>query len=120
VASRNQKLIVAAVVTVFLCGAAFALYLGYQTFSHMGEDAVAQMSGGEREWLARVGKLHRGMSAAEVERLLGEPSVDMVLAAKWDGFAGSRLSQLRIYYHDGQPRRLRWMKIGYFVYEKDL
>lgn len=119
-AARKQKLIAAAVIVAFFCGAAFFGYHGLQTFSHTGEDALTQMTPQERDWLARIGRLHKGMGAAEVHELLGEPSSDVLVAAKWDGFAGSRLSQLRVYFQDGHPRRVRWMKLGYFIYEKDL
>jgi hypothetical protein len=119
-AARKQKLIVTAVIVAFVCGAAFFGYRGLQTFSHTGEEAVTQMTPEERDWLARIGRLHKGMRVPEVHELLGEPSSDVLVAAKWDGFAGSQLSQLRVYFHDGHPRRLRWMKLGHFIYEKDL
>jgi hypothetical protein len=119
-AARKQKLIAAAVIVAFAGAAAFFGYHGLQTFSHTGEDAATQMTPGERDWLARIGRLHKGMSVADVQKLLGEPSSDVLVAAKWDGFAGSRLSQLRVYFHEGQPRRVRWIKLGYFLYEKDL
>lgn len=119
-ASRKQNLLIAALIALAVCAAAFFAYMGVQTFTHRGDEALTQMSAQEREWLARIGRLHKGMTVAEVYQLLGEPSSDVVLAAKWDGFAGSRLSQLRVYFSEGHPYRLRWMKLGGFIYEKDL
>src|SRR5688500_4674673 len=106
-ATKSQKLLIALLVTMAVGGAVFAAYMGVRTFSHVGEDAVTQMSAVEREWLARLDRLHRGMPAEEVYRLLGEPSTDVLVAAQWNGFGGSRLSRLRIYFANGRPHRLR-------------
>ncbi|MGH8709089.1 MAG: hypothetical protein ACREVD_13645, partial [Burkholderiales bacterium] len=64
--AKSQKLLIAFLVTMAVCGAVFAAYMGVRTFSHVGDDAVTQMSAAEREWLARLGRLHRGMPAEEV------------------------------------------------------
>ena len=71
-------------------------------------------------WLERVASIHKGMAAPQVYAVLGEPTSDLYLVAKWDGFGGSRLSQLRVYFYDGHPQKIRWMKLGYFVYERHL
>ena len=116
----RQALVVAGVVAAVVCGAAGFGYVMLNTFSHMGEQAVAEMNAEEREALQRLGRLHKAMSAAEVYAALGEPTSELFIVAKWNGFGGSRLSQLRVEFYDGHPRRIRWLKLGSFVYEKEL
>jgi hypothetical protein len=60
------------------------------------------------------------MDADAVNEILGEPTSTFITLAKWDGFAGSMRNQLRVYYADGHPVRITWMKVGYFVFERDL
>jgi len=116
----KQALIVALSVVMVVCGATAFGYLTWNTLRHAGDQAVAQMSSQEREWLKRITLIGPAMNAVQVYEVLGEPTSDIFLLAKWDGFGGSQLSQLRIYFSDGHPRRVRWLKLGYFVYEKDL
>jgi hypothetical protein len=116
----RDKLIVTAAVVVLVGIVGTFGYLTVSMLDHAGDDAVAQMNTEERESLRRVEQLSRSMKPAEVCAILGEPTSGVLGLAKWDGFGGSSLSQLRIYFFDGQPRKLRWMKLGYFVYEKNL
>jgi hypothetical protein len=101
-------------------GAGVFGYLVVNTFSYTGADAVTQMNDEERQLLERIGRIERTMNAAAVYAALGEPTSEILGLAKWDGVAGSRLSQLRIYFLDGQPRRIRWIKLGAFMFERDL
>ena len=78
------------------------------------------MSAEEKALLPRLGSIHAAMTAAEVYKVLGEPTSDLLVVAQWDDFGGSQLSQLRIAFIDGRPRKLRWLKLGYFMYEKNL
>lgn len=116
----KQARILAAVLLVVACGVATLGYLVWSTFSHTDDQAIAQMNAEERELLARIERVHSRMNAEQVYEILGEPTTDLFLVAKWEGAGGSRFSELRMYYFDGRPRRIRWLKLGYFMYEKDL
>ena len=116
----KQAIVIALVVVLIVCGGTAFGCLTWNTIRHAGDQAVAQMNSDEREWLKRVTLIHPAMNAEQVYKVLGEPTSDILLLAKWDGFGGSQLSQLRIYFFDGHPRRIRWLKLGYFMYEKDL
>jgi hypothetical protein len=117
---KKQTIAIALAVLAAVCGAGFAGAMAVKTFSHTGDEAASQMTKEEQEWLGRIGRLHKAMPVAKVYELLGEPTSEVLSLAKWDGFAGSKLGQLRVYFTDGHPRRVRWLKLGYFVYEKDL
>lgn len=60
------------------------------------------------------------MNSEQVYEILGQPTDDLYLVAKWNGFGGSSLSQVRMYFADGHPRKVRWIKIGFFAYEKNI
>lgn len=116
----TQRLLVGLVIVAVVCGAAAFGYLGFETVNYTGERAIAQMNSEELAALKRVALIHAAMDAAQVYAVLGDPTADVLLVAKWENFGGSRLSQLRIYFYDGHPRKVRWFKLGYFVYEKEL
>jgi hypothetical protein len=118
--NSRQKIVVALVVSVLVCGASVAGYLIVNSLNHSGEQAVALMNAEERQWLERIGQIRQEMDTAEVHAVFGEPTSDIILLAKWDGFAGSKLSQLRIYFSDGHPTRILWFKLGSFMYERDI
>lgn len=117
---RRTVLLIAIVVLVFAAGLGAAGYFVYRTVSITGEQAVAAMNGEERAALARLSSIDRNMSADQVYETLGPPTEDLYLQARWNGFGGSPLSQARVYFIDGHPRKIRWIKLGYFVYEKNL
>lgn len=116
----KQALVAGAAVVVIACGAAGFGYVVWNTQSNTGERAIARMNSEEREALKRIALVRSTMTAERVVQALGEPTSDIVMLAKWDGFGGSQLSQLRVYFSDGHPRKIRWLKLGYFLYEKDL
>ena len=117
---RRTVLLVAGCVLVFIAGSSVTVYLGHRTFTTTGERAVAVMDAEERVALGRLSLINRTMSVEEVHRALGPPTQDVFVLAKWNGFGGSPLSQARVYFVDGHPTKIRWMKLGYFVYEKNL
>jgi hypothetical protein len=117
---KTQALIIALAVVALIGGAGIFGYLVLNTFSYTGDAAVTQMNDEERQLLERIGRIHKTMNVAAVYAVLGEPTSEIFGLAKWDAFAGSRLSQLRIYFFDGQPRKIRWIKLGSFMYERDL
>jgi hypothetical protein len=118
---KRGTLVFLLVAVPVLAGASAAgVYYIDRTVSTTGERAVQAMNAEERAALRGVLALHRGMTAEEVFRMLGPPSDDLGLVAKWNGFGGSGLSQARVYFLDGRPVKVRWMKLGSFVYERNL
>ena len=111
-----------ALMVAVVAGSAAAIgYVAYQTTQNTGELAIAQMNGDERDKLEVLERLHFQTRATELHAMLGKPSSESQLLAKWDGFAGSKLSHLQIYLAErGQAREIRWMKLGYFTWAKDL
>ncbi len=118
----KTRIALAVAVGVLVLGSAAAVagFYGYRTVATSGEAAVQAMDANERTALQTLSKLDRTMSAEQVQALLGEPSEDRYVLATWNGFGGSALSQARVYYVERHPRKIRWMKLGYFIYEKDL
>jgi hypothetical protein len=117
---RNRRhLAIALALVVLLAGGAAAVF--YRTLSTQGEAAIAAMTDADRHWLAKVEALRAGMSRAEVEALLGEPDRDDLTGARptW-AVDGSPLNQIAVYFREGRAAKVRWMKAGYFVYEKAL
>lgn len=117
---RRTVLLVAVLVLVFIGGSSVTLYLGHRMFTTTGARAVAAMDVEERAALARLMSINKRMSIEDVHQTLGSPTEDVFVLAKWNGFGGSPLSQVRVYFVGGHPAKLRWMKLGYFVYEKNL
>jgi len=97
-----------------------AVFYADRMFSTTDQQAVAAMNAEELAALKRLSSIDGGMSSEQVFRTLGSPSEDLFFIAKWNGFGGSILSQARIYFVDGRPAKIRWMKLGFFVYERNL
>jgi hypothetical protein len=117
---RRAVLLIAIVVLVFAAGVGAAGYYVYRTVSNTGQQAVEMMNGEERAALKLLSSIDRNMTAEQVYEKLGPPTEDFYLQARWNGFGGSPLSQARVYFIDGHPRKIRWIKLGYFVYERNL
>jgi hypothetical protein len=117
---RNRRHLAIALALVVALGAAAALVF-YRTFSTQGEAAIAAMTDADRRWLAKVETLHGRMGYAEVATLLGEPDREDIagLRPTWE-VDGSPLNQIAVYFWDGRAVKVRWIKVGYFVYEKVL
>lgn len=116
---RTAPAIAGAVLVLAGAGGVASFYV-YRTVTTTGEAALEVMDQEERTALLALSKLDRRMSAEQVQALLGEPTEDRYVLATWNGFGGSTLSQARVYYVAGHPRKVRWIKLGFFVYEKDL
>lgn len=116
---RNVALIGLGVV-IFIVASGIAVFFAHRTFSTTGQQAVAAMNHEERTALQRISSIHRMMSARQVYATLGPPSDDLYFLAKWNGFGGSPLSQVRVYFVDQHPRKIRWIKLGFFLYERKL
>lgn len=117
---RNRRhLAIALALVVVLAGAAATVV--YQTVSTQGEAAIAAMTDADRRWLAKLETLRAGMDRAEVEALLGEPDREDVAGVRptW-AVDGSSLNQIAVYFWDGRAVKVRWIKIGHFVYEQVL
>jgi len=115
----KRALLISAIVAAVVSAAAISGVLAWRTISHTGADAVGRMNSEEREWLNRIVHIRSSMGAEQVYEILGTPTTDMFGFAKWNGFGGSQLSQLRVYFSDGHPTRIRWIKLGYFIFESD-
>jgi hypothetical protein len=117
---RNRRhLAIALALLVVLAGAAATVV--YWTVSTRGEAAIAAMSEADRRWFAKVEKLRGGMSHAEVAALLGEPDREDLAGVRptWE-VDGSALNQIAVYFWDGRAAKVRWLKVGRFIYEKPL
>lgn len=117
---RRTGLLVALGVLVFISATGVTVYFADRMFSNMGEYAVTAMNAEELAALDRLSSIHRNMSMEQVHRMLGPPSEDLYFMAQWNGFGGSVLSQARVYFLNERPTKIRWMKVGFFVYEKKL
>lgn len=117
---RNRRHLAIALALVVALGAAAALVF-YRTFSTQGEAAIAAMTDADRRWLAKVETLRAGMSHEDVETLLGEPDREDIagLRPTW-AVDGSPLNQIAVYFWEGRTVKVRWIKVGHFVYEKAL
>ncbi len=116
----KQALVAGAAAIVIAGGAAGFGYLVWNTQSNTGGRAIARMNPEERKALKRIELVRPTMTAERVYEVLGEPTSEILAVAKWDGFGDSQLSQLRVYFSEGHPRKVRWLKLGYFLYEKNL
>ena len=96
------------------------MYFMHRSVTTSGEQAVAMMSAEELKSMELLSSINRGMNREHVYRTLGPPSEDLHVLGKWNGFGGSDLSQTRVYFVDEIPLRIRWIKLGYFMYEKNL
>jgi len=105
---------------VFIPATGATVYLFDRMLSNTGEHAVTAMNAEELAALRLLSSVNRNMSADQVFRVLGPPSEDLYFLAKWNGFGGSPLSQARIYFINDRPTKIRWMKVGFFVYDKNL
>jgi hypothetical protein len=113
-------LLIAVGVLLFVSASSITVFFAYRTFSTTGQRAVARMNTEELTALKLLSSINRGMSTDQVYRTLGPPSADFYLLAKWNGFGGSALSQARVYFVDEHPIKIRWIKLGFFVYETRL
>jgi hypothetical protein len=116
--SRRHLLIAAALLVALAAGGATVLYW---TVSTQGEAAIAAMTAADRRWLAKVEAIRPGMTYAEVEALLGEPDREDIagLRPTWE-VDGSALNQIAVYFWEDRVVKVRWIKVGRFVYEKGL
>lgn len=92
----------------------------YRTFTTTGQQAIEAMNSEELAALAQLSTVTRDMNADQVYETLGPPDEDYFLLAKWNAFGGSVLSQTRVVFVNGHPSRIRWMKLGFFMYETSL
>lgn len=89
-----------------------------RTFVNSGNKAISVMNSEEKALIEKVkSQIDNNSTREEVFDILGEPTEDVVLVAKWNGLGGSFLNQGRVYFIDGKAGKFRLMKIGYFFYE---
>ncbi len=98
----------------------FGGYVMVETFSYMGEKALSRMNPDETAFLSQFEKVNAQMTYEQVVEILGPPDRSGAgMRPTWK-FQGNPLSQVALYFHGGHPKKLRWLKLGGFVYEKDL
>jgi len=117
---RRNVVLVALAVLMFISASGVMVYFAHRTFTTTGQRAVAMMNTEELAVLGKLSSIRRAMSTDQVYQALGPPSEDLFLLAKWNGFGGSPLSQVRVYFVDKHPIKFRWIKLGFFVYERNL
>lgn len=117
---RRNVLLIALGALVFVAASSVTVFFAYRTFSTTGQRAVAAMNHEERAAFGLLSSIDRRMSTEQVYARLGPPSEDLYFLAKWNGFGGSPLSQARVYFVGKHPRKIRWIKLGFFVYERNL
>src|SRR5438477_3917587 len=111
---RNRNAVLIALVVISL-GAFFLA----RTFVNSGHAAVAQMDPSELALLARIEKLQRGMSRAEVEAVFGEPDEDKFLRMIW--FVNKNpFNGIAVDFRLDGARRVMWISLGRFFYERQL
>ncbi len=116
--SFKKNLTIAIVILFLIPATGFFGFYSYRTFATTGEKAIAVMTPEELTVLEKVSQIDKNMNAEEVFRILGEPTEDLLVIAKWNGMGGSSLSQGRVYFRvrDGKVREFRLIKLGYFFY----
>jgi len=111
--------------TLAICLAVTVVALGgvtaVRTVLTTGADAVAKMDGDERALLAKLTTLHKGMSLAEVEVVLGEPEDGgpLGLRPKWR-VGANPLNGVAVYFLPDGASRIAWLSFGRFNYERSL
>jgi len=118
--TRRTVLYVVLGALIFVSGTGVTVFFADRMFSNMGEHAVTAMNAEELAALRLLSSVNRNMSMDQVFQTLGPPSEDLYFLATWNGFGGSVLSQARVYSLNNRPTKIRWMKVGFFVYEKKL
>ena len=111
---RNKNALFIAFVAISI-GAFFLA----RTFVNSGQAAVARMEPSELAMLARVENLQRGMSRAEVTAVLGEPDEDKFLRMIWF-VNGNPFNGIAIDFRPDGARRVMWISLGRFFYERQL
>ena len=110
--NKNALLIAFAIIAL---GAFFLA----RTFINSGQVAVARMEPSELAMLARVENLQRGMSRAEVVAVLGEPDEDKFLRMIWF-VNGNPFNGIAVDFRLDGARRVMWISLGRFFYERQL
>ncbi len=92
-------------------------YLVSTTFPYTGVLAVQRMSDEERLILEKIKQINEHMSLRQVTEILGEPSRSQPIFRPTWYVLNSKLNQIAIYFDDHGVAKIRWMKMGGFVYE---
>jgi len=82
-----------------------------------GPDALAKMTPAEQEFAAKLDTIQVGMTEEQVAEILG-PEYYIKLGMRiWYPPDGGGASQARVYFWDDKVTKVRWIKLGAFVYE---
>ena len=111
---RLVGILVAVVLALLGC----SVFLVMTTFPYSGDKAIPRMSESERALLATLQTIAPGTSYDELVGILGEPDREALgLRPTWR-VAGSPLNQVAVYMSDGAVRKIRWLKVGVFLWEQ--
>lgn len=100
-------------------------YVGFQlltSFRTTGDAAIRAMNQQEITFLfQRLERIPAGASRAQVERILGTPyRLEPTERPSWRGPQGDSTSRVDVYFANGRAFQIRWIKVGSFMWEKQL
>jgi hypothetical protein len=83
-----------------------------------GDDALDQMSADEQAFVEKIKRIKPEMTESDVASLLGPVYRGSGTARPaWLGPTSDTGSQILVYFSDGKIYKVRWMKMGSFVWE---
>ncbi|MBI1301142.1 MAG: hypothetical protein GC137_05720 [Alphaproteobacteria bacterium] len=103
---------------ILLLLSTFGFYLYETTLKYTGDLAIKRMSKNERVILEKVDLIEQNMSFEDVISILGNPDRD------GGGFRptwvvnDNKLNQIAVYIGTEGVWKVRWMKVGSFIYEE--
>ena len=117
---KKVILMVSVVVIVVVAG-----HYGCQMMNmakHQGAQAVAVMSAREQAFLTeKLARITAQTTYEQIQTVLGTPYRGAnTTRPVWLGTDKSKNSQISIYFSDGRPFRIRWIKLGQFMWEKNV
>ena len=100
-----------------------ALFIGLLLFAACatGEEALAKMSPAEKAFVEKIKTIKPEMTEADIERILGPVKRNGgSMRPSWAGPEGSDTSEIAVYFFDGKAQKVRWIKLGSFVWEHEI
>lgn len=96
-------------------------FVAIRTIVNSGPSAIAAMDPKERVLAAKLDALRRGMTHDEVFQVLGPPDDPgpLGLRPKWQ-VGNNPFSAVVVYFTPEGARKVRWLSVGRFMYERNL
>jgi len=105
------------VLVLLVIGGLAAGYLWYSTSKTTGEDAVAEMSESEKEFLEKIETVNNGMNYEQVVEIMGEPDMGVFPIHTWK--VNEELGNTAAVHFDKDgAEKLIWVKPNSFSYTK--